>query len=318
VQDLVKRIPLNSFRYDVWAAKQIKLSERKTLFNQSTNAIIGARYFDERYLNRPGPDIDTARSFLNSQAVITNIGIAVQQYYKDKYIYRFGANEDVPEGLMIQFIVGGLKRELNKVRYYNGIEIARAKHFSFGYFSATFSYGIFYNTKVANDVTTNYNIQYFSELMKSGRWFFRQFMYFNLLHGENKLQKQTVTLRGEDLYGFQPGTLSGNTKMVLNSETVAYMPYKFIGFKFAPVLMIGLGMIGDPQNPIVQSRLFQGYSIGMMLRNENLLTSTFQISVGLYPFLPDKKDLTVMYNPVTSFTLRVRGFSVGRPDFIAY
>ena len=318
VQQLDKKIPLNTFSYDVWAGKMIKLSNRKTLFNQSTNLMLGGRFFNSRYLNRPPFHIDTAKSFRDSHAILGNVGFAVQQYYKDKYIYRFGANEDVPEGLQVQFIYGGLKREFDKVRYYNGIELARAKHFSFGYFSATFSYGIFYNKNVPNDVTTNYQLQYFSELMKSGRWFFRQFLYYNLLHGENKLEKQRVTLRGEDLYGFQPGTLTGNTKMVLNSETVAYMPYKFIGFKFAPVLMIGLGMLGDRENPLLKSRLYQGYSIGMMFRNENLLTSTFQISVGLYPFFPDKKDFSFTYNPVTSFTLRVRAFWVGRPDFVAY
>jgi hypothetical protein len=139
-----------------------------------------------------------------------------------------------------------------------------------------------------------------------------------LLHGENKIEKQTVSLRTDELYGFQNGSLSGNTKMVLNSETVAYMPYNFIGFKFAPVLMVGLGMLGDPQNPLLKSRLYQGYSLGLMLRNENLLVSTLQISVGLYPFFPDKKDFSFVYNPVTSFTLKIRGFSIGRPDFIPY
>jgi hypothetical protein len=318
IEGITTKMPLNNFGYDVWLAKTIKVSDRKTLFNQSTNIILGGRFYNGIYLNRPSFTLDTAHQYLNNSAFIGNVGFAVQQYYKDKYIYRFGANEDVPEGFVVQFIYGGLKRELNKIRYYNGVEVARAKHFDFGYLSATFSYGIFYNVKVPNDVTTNYNIQYFSELMRKGNWFFRQFLNFNLVHGENKIEKQKITLRSDDLYGFQPESLTGNTKMVLNSETVAYMPYNLIGFKFAPVLMVGLGMLGDPLNPIVQSRLYQGYSLGMMIRNENLLTSTFQISVGVYPFFPDKKNLSIIYNPVTSFTLRVRAFSVGRPDFIAY
>jgi hypothetical protein len=312
------KIPLNVLSYDVWAGKLVKVSNRKTLFNESTNLILGARYYSSVFLNRPASSIDTGRIFLNSSAALGNVGFAVQQYYKDKYIYRFGANEDVPEGLVIQFTYGVLQREENKLRFYNGIEVARAKHFNFGYLSATLSYGIFYNVNVPNDVTTNYNLQYFSELLRKGRWYFREFLYFNLLHGENKIQKQTITLTGSDLYGFRSGDLTGNTKMVLNSETVAYMPYKFIGFKFAPVMMVGLGMLGDPENPLVQSRLFQAYSVGLMLRNENLLTSTFQISFGLYPFFPDKRGLTAIYNPVTSFTIKVRGFAIGRPEFISY
>jgi hypothetical protein len=318
IDQVTKRIPIAILNYDVWLAKTIKLSDKKTLFNQSTNLIVGGRYFATEYLNRPSFDIDTSRNNRNSHGFLGNLGFGIQQYYKDKFIYRFGANEDVPEGLIVQFLYGGLKTEDFKIRYYNGVEIARAKHFYFGYLSATFSYGIFYNIKVPNDITTNYKLYYFSDLKRRGNWYFRQFLNYTLVHGENKLLNQKITLRPEDLYGFNSGNLRGNTKMFLNSETVAYMPYNLIGFRFAPVLMIGMGMIGDPQHRLIESRLYQGYSLGIMVRNENLLSSTFQISVGLYPFLPENKGVSVVYNPVTSFTLRVRAFSFSRPDFISY
>lgn len=318
VTNITQGRPLNIIAYDTWLAKSFKLSQKRSLLNQSTNLITGLRYYNTTYLNRPTAEEDTGKYYMNSQALIGNVGVAVQQYYKDKFIYRFGANEDVPEGLIVQFIYGAFLREQKKIRYYNGVEVARAKHFSFGYISASFSYGVFYNTKVPNDVTTNYQLYYFSELLKKGRWYFRQFFNYNLVHGENKLINQKITLSSDELYGFNNGSLKGNTKMVLNSETVAYMPYKLIGFKFAPVLMIGVGMLGDPQHPVLTSRLYQGYSLGIMIRNENLLTSTFQFSIGMYPFLPDRKNFSVVVNPVTSFTLRVRTFSVSRPDFVAY
>ena len=130
-------------------------------------------------------------------------------------------------------------------------------------------------------------LYYFSDLAKRGRWFFRQFFNYNLVHGENKISKETLTLSPDEMYGFTGTSLSGNTKMVLNSETVAYLPYNIIGFRFAPILMGGFGMIGDPMNRLLQSRLYQSYSLGVMVRNENLLSSTFQFSVGMYPFLPE-------------------------------
>lgn len=316
---ITRALPLNNLGYDVWAARAFKISKSKTLLSQSTNLIVGGRFYQTTYLNRPSFEtIDTLHTNINTTAFIGNFGIAVQQYYKDKYIYRFGANEDVPEGLIVQILYGGLKREFNKLRYYSGFEIARAKHFDFGYLSATFSYGIFYNRGLSTDVTTNYQLYYFSDLKRKGKWFFRQFLNFNIVHGENKLAKETITIRPDELYGFSNGTLAGNTKMILNSETVAYMPYKLVGFRFAPVLMAGLGVIGDPQHRVTRSRLYQGYSLGIMVRNENLLSSTFQISIGLYPFLPEGGNYVFKYNPVTSFTLRVRAFAVSAPSFVAY
>lgn len=305
--------------YDVWGAKSFKLSRDTTLFNQSTNLIAGARYYATEYQRRPGADIDPGRTILNTYGVVGNIGFAIQQYYKDKYIYRFGANEDVPEGIIIQYIYGGMKVESKKIRYYSGIEVARAKHFKrLGYLSATFSYGVFFNKQVANDVTIRYNLYYFSNLLKKGRWYFRQFIKYDYVHGENKISNERITINSDDLYGFDSGSLSGNTKMVLNSETVAYLPYNLIGFRLAPVATAGIGLIGSPEHRLAESNLYQAYTLGLMVRNENLLSSTFQFSFGIYPFFPDGGNYVLKYNPIASFTLRVRAFAVSKPSFISY
>lgn len=316
-----KKIPLNVLSYDVWAGKSFKLAnlnKDKSYFNQSTNIIMGGRYYANNYLNRPSTTIDTSKSFYNSYSALANVGFSVQQYYKDKFIYRFGANEDVPEGLIVNFTYGIIKNEYQKLRYYRGFEVARAKHFKFGYVSATFSYGIFFNKNVANDVTTNYKLYYFSDLFKKGRWLFREFINLNVVHGENKLVGQTIIFSGDELYGFENKSLTGNTKIALSSETVAYLPYQLIGFRFAPVASIGLGMIGSPDKKILTSNLYQAYTLGVMIRNENLLSSTFQFAIGAYPFFPDGGKPTLKYNPIGSFTLRVRVFSISRPEFVGY
>ena len=313
-----KHQPINNLSYDVWAGKSIKLSDDTNLFSQSTNIILSLRHFNNSYLKRPPPSIDSGNITYYSRAVLGNVGFAVQQYYKDKYIYRFGANEDVPEGLIIQVTYGGIKNEYKKLRYYVGAEIARAKHYKFGYLSTTLSHGIFFNQGVTNDITTNLRLYYFSDLSKIGDWYLRQFLTFKMVHGEHKLENETINLNSDDLYGFDGSGLSGKTKMVLNSETVSYLPYHVIGFRFAPVLDVGLGMLGSPEHPLIQSNLFQAYSIGIMVRNENLLSSTFQFSVGMYPFFPNGKNNIFVYNPIGSFTLRVRSFAVSRPEFISY
>ncbi len=313
-----KKLPLNNFGYDLWAGKSFKLKRDKTLFNQSTNIIVGERFYSNTFLARPVFDIDTARTNLNTSAFIGNVGFSIQQYYKDKFIYRFGSNEDVPEGLIVQLMYGAAKKEFSDLRYYAGAEVARAKKFNFGYLTSTISYGMFFNEGITNNITTKYRLVYLANLVKKGRWYFREFLNYSIVHGENKLASEAVTLRSEEMYGFNSSSLSGKTKMILNFETVAYAPYNLIGFRFAGVAMAGLGMVGSPQNKIENSPLYQAYSIGIMTRNENLVSSTFQISFGIYPFLPNGDNNVFLFNPVTSFTLRVRGFSMGRPEFISY
>jgi hypothetical protein len=306
------------FNYDLYASRSFKLSNRKTFFDQSTNIIVGARHYSAVYWERPASDIDPKRSYPNTSAVIGNVGFAVQQYYKDKYVYRFGANEDVPEGFIAQLVYGVEKQEYKKYRYYLGTEIARAKHFNFGYLTATLAYGVFFNKSLSNDITTNFNLYYFSNLSRSGRWFFRQFFNYKCVNGINKLESQSIKIESEDMYGYQSQELRGKTKMIFNSETVAYAPYNLIGFRFAPVFQAGFGVVGDPVDPIQKSRLYQAYTLGIMVRNENLLNSTFQFSIGLYPFLPTTGESKFIFNPVTSFTLRVRAFNVSIPQFVSY
>ncbi len=314
---VVEKLPLDNLYGDVWLGKNIKLSRDTSLFTQSTNLTVAGRYYQNRYQNRPPLAIDSGLQ--NYSAVVGSVGFSIQQFYKDRYIYRFGANEDVPEGFIVQLIYGGMKRELSKLRYYTGVELGRAKHFYFGYLSSTFSYGVFFNRLVSNDITVNYKISYFSNLLKKDRWYFREFINYNIVHGENKFAGEQLTLTGSELYGFSPGSgLYGKTKMVLNSETVAYMPYNVAGFRMAPVLLVGIGMLGDPQHPLLESRLYQGYSLGLMFRNENLLTSTFQFTFGFYPFFPEGQNNVLKYNPIGNFTLKVRGFFAARPEFVGY
>ncbi|MCP2871720.1 hypothetical protein, partial [Salmonella enterica] len=89
---------------------------------------------------------------------------------------------------------------------------------------------------------------------------FRQFLKYDYVFGENKISNERITINSDDLYGFDSGSLSGTTKMVLNSETVAYLPYNLVGFRLAPVVTAGLGIIGSPEKRLVQSNLYQAYT----------------------------------------------------------
>jgi hypothetical protein len=315
----VKRFHLDNYNYDMWAAKNFKLNRGETMLDKSTNITLGWRYFGSSYERRPPAFIDTSKMFLNSSMWLGSVGLALQQYYKDSYIYRFGANEDVAEGVIVQWFYGLKQIEKDKSRLYTGFDIGRAKHFKhLGYLSLTFSYGIFFNQKVANNTTFLTKLYYFSNLHRRGKWFFRQFATCKYIDGKNKPSYETITLRSEELYGFSSGGLKGQTKMLLNLETVAYAPYNVLGFRFAPIVMAGYGMVGPDDDDVWHKRIYQGYSVGLLIRNENLLSSTFQITVGYYPLLPDGKRNVFTYNPVTSFTIRVRDFSVSKPNVISY
>ena len=310
---------LEYFSTDHWLAYSYNPGTGKTI-NKRTSNIIGAlRYADTRFQARPDFSIDINRTNLNTKIYLSSIGFSLRKYYKDQFIYRFGANEDVPEGLIVQLVQGYIIREELGNRNYTGVELSRGKHFErLGYLSGNFSYGTFYKNGEKNNASLNAGFFYFSGLSLERKWYVRQFVSGKYVTGFNKSLIERITLQPSEMYGFSSGNLFGSSKLILNLETVAYAPYNFIGFKFAPVAFIGFGLLETYQRKLLQSPVYQSYSLGVLVRNESLLNSSFEITFGVYPNQPGESSPVYKLNPITSFSLKVRSFTISKPGTVGY
>ena len=96
------------------------------------------------------------------------------------------------------------------------------------------------------------------------------------------------------------------------------MPYNVLGFRFAPVLIIGLGKIGADVEEVLSSPIYPAFSIGLLVRNENLVFQTFELSIGIYPYQPGGGANWYRLNPVTSYRLKVRDFALPKPEVLGY
>lgn len=315
-----RRLPLSSISYDVWGAISYKPGTGKRKNRRISGIILALRYAGVEYQRKPSFQIDTNKFHYNSSLYLGSVGYSLSKFYKDQYIFRFGANEDIPEGLIVQFLYGVIKREDIGWRYYNGFVLARGKHFDkVGYISAKAAYGTFYNKGFANDATLNLNLMYFSNLHKTNnRWYYRQFIYYKYVYGINKQSYDKITLQPSELYGFNNGSLLGSSKMLLNFESVFYAPYNIIGFKVAPVALLGFGMLKTKEYKLFAGQVYQAYAVGLLLRNENLLTSSFEISYGLYPNLPDGNNHFYKFNPTISFRIKIDAFEIAKPETVIY
>jgi hypothetical protein len=313
-----KIVPLNNFNSDVWIAKNFNPSTKKDN-GKNINYTIALRYATNFFQNRPSFTIDSAKSNLNTSLYLASAGISLLKYYKDKFIYRFGANEDIPEGLVIQILYGIVLKEQNEKKYYSGIDISKGKHYErLGYLSCNMAYGALYNKSSHNNAVINAGVYYFSNLLEIKHWYYRQFINFKLIDGINKDSTEKITLRTDEMYGFKSGTLSGTKKMILNLEAVTYAPYNIIGFRFAPLILIGCGLLETTRIKFLKSPVYQSYAVGLLIRNENLLNASFEITYGFYPNLPDSNKKYYNFNPSISFTLKVRSFAISKPAMVAY
>ena len=319
IEKVTKKLDLNYYNSDIWIAKNIHPITGIKANRRLSNIIVAFRYAETHFQKRPSFSIDKSMTNVNTSLYLGSVGFSLSKFYKDQYIYRFGANEDVPEGLIVQYLYGVYYKELTGIRYYTGFNISRGKHIeNIGYLSGNVAYGTLFNYLVPNNSTFNIGGMYFTDLLRSKKWYFRQFLYLKYINGINKTQYEKITLRSDELYGFNSGTLLGKSKMVVNLEGVTYMPYNIIGFKFAPVVLMGFGMLETDSVKLFKGHVYQAYAVGLLIRNENLLTSSFRITYGVYPYIPAGGDNNLKFNPVISFTLKVQSFLFAKPDIVAY
>lgn len=306
---------------DLWGAKSIPLNNSKTasLDERSSNFIIGARYYRLNHFKRPSFEVDSEYVNRDEVMYLANVGFSHNTYYRDKYLYRFGANEDIPEGFSVEYTQGKLKKEDMLSLHYSGLKMAAGKYFDrFGYLSGALGYGTFYNRQMASMGVVNIDLLYFSDLLNAGKWNFRQFTRYKMVHGIGRESYEWVTINGAQMYGFDSDLLRGKSKMMVSMEMVIYSPYQLIGFRFAPVVSVGFATVGDDFASLFNSRIFRVYSLGIMIRNEYLIMNSFQLSIGLYPYMPGNANYSVKANNINTLNGKPGDFMISKPELVNY
>jgi len=318
IENIEKSLDLTYHSNDLWLARNFKVKSGSSVNSRLSNVVLAVRYAKTNFEQRPSFDIDSNRFNLNTTLYLGSIGFSLSKFYKDQFIFRFGANEDIPEGTIAQVLYGVSYMEQNDVRIYAGADISKGIHFNnVGYFSVNASYGSYFN-QTQNSSTLNLGFTYFTDLMRSQRWYFRQFIYGKYVSGFNKLPHERITLRSDELYGFNSGSLTGVSKLLLNLESVIYTPYNFLGFRFAPLLLAGFGTIKNNGAKLFSGPIYQSYAVGVLFRNENLLTPSFQLTFGFYPNPPDANLKNNKFNPVTGISVKFRSFGISKPSVVGF
>src|SRR5690606_28622558 len=115
---------------------------------------------------------------------------------------------------------------------------------------------------------------YFSHLYRIKKYYIRQFIDLQFARGLSRYGENVIDISDEHgIRGIRNTELIGNQKLTLSTETVAFSPYYFLGFRFAFFIFADLGLVGSDK-AFLEGKLYQGYGLGIRLRNENLTFTT--------------------------------------------
>ena len=249
-------------------------------------------------------------------AVLASASVFKQNFYKTQYIYGFGRNEDVPEGVDIS-LTGGWTRKNLRERPYVGVDFQRS-YFSAHerYFNYTARVGSFFYKGNAEDIDLLANLDYFSRLKQMGpRWKQRTFLSAGIGKQFQSLLNEPLMFESEfGLPSFRFNNLGGDMRISGKAESVFFSPWSVLLFKFAPFVFAD-GTYFRFYNVDYGQNLYTAIGGGIRIRNESLIFGTVEFK-GIY--FPRKNYYNESWRIEINTNVRFKYNKqlIKRPDFV--
>ena len=313
-------IPLNlKFKtQDFWVGKAVQIFNGPTEEEQATNLVLSLRYLRIRYRQKPTDINDPLQIYSNEDFYMGGIGISTRKYVQDKFIFKYGTIEDVPVGHVLE-LKGGYQLRNNSWRPYLGMRFSFGNYNEWGYMGSNFEYGTFFHQSHTEQGVITFSVNYFTGLFEIGNWKFRQFVKPQVTIGLNRFPYDSLTLNdGHGIDGFNSIGFSGTNRLLFMLQTQSYAPWNLIGFHFGPFLVCSLGMLGDAISGFKNRKLYSQLGFGVLIKNENLVFNTFQISISFYPIIPGTGQNIFKMNSFSTTDFGFRDFETGEPAPVMY
>lgn len=275
------------YNADAWVSYNTGVSKKDPkLSDERLRTILGLRYLQQKFLTVPDRYAGSFYfRYADITAILGSISIVRQDFYKTRYVYGFGRNEDVPEGMDVSITTGWTKKQ-GRQRGYAGLDVQFnyfGRHDS--YFNYTFRLGSFVRNKTYEDVDLLLNLDYFSNLRRLGRWRQRTFVSAGFTSQFGKTLNEPLFLQSN--YGLpeyrNDSLFGGELRATLKAESVFFTHWSLLSFRFAPFIFANGTWIDGNSPPTIRRNLYTSIGGGLRSRNESLIFGTLEFKTFFFP-----------------------------------
>jgi hypothetical protein len=310
------RFPTEYRYYDAWIGRSFKFPFPDSKLAQNSRIVTAFRHNKYHFEKRPQVAPDLNKIYWNRSATLVSLGYSNRNYKRDVLIYGFGRTEDVPVGSLFALTVGRENTEFG-ARGYGGIQFATGNYIprNLGYMYFLANVGTYSKKGVAQQGVIHGQLNYISNLIPFRYSFFRQFLTFRYTHGIRRDPLDYLNISGEQgIRGINNDQLIGTKRITIGTETVFFSDKSLLGFRIAYFVFADLGLVNGVSS-LWSGPLYQGYGLGLRLRNENLTFNTLQLRVGYYPNIPDN-TAPWRFGASGNVPLRLRDFDISAPAVV--
>ncbi|MDO4230098.1 MAG: hypothetical protein Q4C98_09805 [Capnocytophaga sp.] len=309
--------PVRTKIFDAYGGYLIPIHRDNTM--AINNFIVSARYRNTNYVEIPPDFLSTDNYYADEELFLAKLSLNSTDFLKDRYIFRHGDIEDVSIGHSI-FLTSGVLQKNKKTHPYFGLGFSTANYGRRGYHSLNFEAGSFFmKDNVKQSVIYGETI-YFSNLFSLRNWHFRQFFRTSFVIGINRIDhpKDRISLRGVDgILGFD-SDIYGTRKLILSTQTQAYSPFYWLGFRFNPFFNIDVGFLGKENDAFFKTDVYSKVAIGFYISNDFLMFRNFQFSFCYFPRVPKEGSHIFKIANIQNDDFRLQSFQYRPPNIVIY
>ncbi len=301
---------------DAWGAWNMDAGYRKE--NDRLRRLIGLRVVQQKFSDKPLKYTDQYfYSYADLRAVLGSFSLFNQNFYKTQYIYGFGRNEDVPEGMEASVTAGWTKKS-GRERPFLGMDFKRY-YFTANrhYFNFTVRAGTFFYKNKWEDIDVLGQVDYFSRLHYLPRkWRQRFFLNGGITKQINSLLNEPVRLESE--YGLpelKNNFQNGNFRITIKGESVFFSPWSVLLFRFAPFVFGNASYLNLKTENINDPKLYAALGAGVRIRNESLIFGTTEFRGMFFPRKNFNND-SWRFEVRTNIRFKYNQEFIKRPEFI--
>ncbi|MEP6927989.1 MAG: hypothetical protein ABI834_10150 [Ginsengibacter sp.] len=307
------------YNFDAWTGYNLRATKFTTSAeDRKLRKLIALRIIYQKFNDLPGKYFSLYNwRYANLTGVLGALTFYRQNFYKSQYIYAFGRNEDIPEGLNLTLTAGYTQKQ-NITRPFIGFNYQRSSfNLKKNYFSYTVRAEGYLHNKNFEDINLLAAIDYFDHLKAIGtKWKQRTFINIGIA-------KQINTLLNEPLYldskfalpEYRNGDIGGSLRATIKAESVFFSPWSIASFRFAPFIFGNTGLFSPYNTGLSTSNIYSTVGAGIRTRNESLIFGTFELR-GYYFLKENIRNQSFRFDISTNIAFKYNAQLVRRPDFI--
>lgn len=273
-------VSVKSLINQFWYSQAFPFRDRTVTINA---LVAGIKFSNTQFIDRPTVQSNQFYSFWNRNFILGSIGYSRIKYVQDRLMNGFGRTEDIPKGISFNVLYGYDFTEFGTRTYY-GLQLLTQYYNKTGVY-ANFSgrTGTYTFKDEPNQSVIDLNLQSASPIIKIGNFRLRNYINSRMTVGINSDPSQFLTFNDYNgIRGLNNGSFKGNLRTTFNFQTNLFLPISVLGFRFSIFGLAEIAKMNKVEESYFSTPLNSGISLGVAIKNENLIFDVIQIQYGFY------------------------------------